>query len=126
MRAAARAPGRSRCGRSRARRGGRGRTPSEAGVTVSVPASVTVPGSVAVHVAVGASAAERDLTGFVVLTRGTTTRRIPYWFRVERPKLRLDPHGALSRTGTYNGNTAGHPARVTSYRYPDGGAVFGF
>jgi len=99
---------------------------SEAGVTVSVPASVTVPGSVAVHVAVGASAAERDLTGFVVLTRGTTTRRIPYWFRVERPKLRLDPHGALSRTGTYNGNTAGHPARVTSYRYPDGGAVFGF
>ena len=63
------------------------------GVAFSVPASVTVPGSFAVKVTVGAKAAERDLTGFVVLTRGTDRRRIPYWLRIERPRLGLDPHG---------------------------------
>jgi hypothetical protein len=71
-----------------------------------------------VSVSVAANAAETDATGFVVLTRGSDRRRIPYWLRIERP--RLGPAVAtLARTGTYTGTTARKPSRVRSYRYPD-------
>jgi subtilisin family serine protease len=95
---------------------------TEPGVSVTVPAQVTVPGPLAVTVQIGPSAAERDLTGFVVLTHGTDTRRIPYWFRVEQPKLGSEPFQTLLRPGTYSGDTRGKPSRVDRYRYPDLGA----
>jgi hypothetical protein len=101
------------------------RQTAAAGVAISVPGSVAVPGSIAVEVSVGASAAEGDVTGFVVLTRGADVRRVPFWFRVERPQLRLDPHGALLRTGTYAGSTTGRKAHVTTYRYPDNPSSLG-
>jgi hypothetical protein len=58
------------------------------------------------------------VTGFLVLSRGTTTRRIPFWFRVTRPQLRLDRQMTLSRPGIHRGNTRGKPSRVSCYRYP--------
>ena len=89
------------------------------GVSVSVPASVTVPGSFTVRVSVAARASESDQTGFVLLTRGTTRRRIPYWFRVEAPRLAGERRRILSRPGTYRDDARRGAARVVSYRYPD-------
>jgi hypothetical protein len=87
-------------------------------VDVTVAAAATVPGPLAVSVTVRAGAAQVEHTGFVVLTRGADTRRIPYWFFVESPKLG-PPSATLTRAGTYSGNTAGRAARVSTYRYPD-------
>jgi subtilisin family serine protease len=89
------------------------------GVTVTAPASVTVPGSLAVTATASASAAPTEATGFVTLTNAATTRRIPFWFYVEDPKLGTEPHGVLTRTGTYTGTTRAKPSIVSGYRYPD-------
>ncbi|MBA3734807.1 MAG: S8 family serine peptidase [Actinobacteria bacterium] len=92
---------------------------SNAAAAVSGPTQVTVPGVLPVRVSVPRGAREGDVTGFVVLTRSGIRRRIPFWFRTERPKLRLDRHTSLARTGNYAGNTSRGASRVTSYRYPD-------
>jgi len=91
----------------------------EAGVTVKAPATVTAPGQLELSVAVGASAAEADETGFVLLTLGSDVRRIPYWFRVTAPKLGTEPSTPLSGPGVYSGNTRGKASLVSAYRYPD-------
>jgi hypothetical protein len=44
---------------------------------------------------------------------------VPFWYRVERPRLPLAPHVSLRSTGIYAGNTLRGRAGVTSYRYPD-------
>jgi subtilisin family serine protease len=88
-------------------------------VTVGVPSSVGVPGRLDVTATADAFAPEADVTGFVVLTLGTSTRRIPLWFRVENPKLGTEPYGTLSRTGKYGGQLRGKKALVGSYRYPE-------
>jgi len=94
-------------------------TPSGALLTPSAP--VVVPGtSVDLMLSVSPNAAEGEATGFVVLTRGTDVRRVPYWFRVESPKLGTEPARTVTHAGTYTGNTAGKPSLVSSYRYPDG------
>jgi subtilisin family serine protease len=92
-------------------------------VEVSVPPTATVPSAIAMTVTVGAGAVQNEHTGFVVLTRGTDVRRIPFWFFVETPRLAA-PSGRLLRPGTYKGDTARGSARVAAYRYPDnpGGA----
>jgi subtilisin family serine protease len=87
-------------------------------VSVGVPAGVTVPGALPVTATVAAGAVQGEHTGFVVLTRGTDTRRIPFWFFVELPRLSA-PVARLTRTGTYKGNTALGKARVDAYRYPE-------
>jgi subtilisin family serine protease len=87
-------------------------------VTVAVPPTVTVPGTLAVTATVGTGAVQGEHTGFVVLTHGTDTRRIPYWFLVSQPRLAA-PVAVLTRPGTYRGNTARGKARVAAYRYPD-------
>ena len=86
---------------------------------VSAQAQVTAPGTLILRVAVPRGASEGDVSGFVVLTRGADRRRIPLWFRVERPRLLRHPRTALARAGTYVGNTARGVARVTAYRYPE-------
>jgi subtilisin family serine protease len=88
------------------------------GTAVSAPATVSVPGSLTLRAAVTKSAAQGDTTGFIVLSRGTTTRRIPFWLRVTVPKLATEQHRLLRRPGIYGGNTAGKPSRVACYRYP--------
>jgi hypothetical protein len=88
-------------------------------VSLTVAPAVTVPGALGIRVTSAKNAEQRDLTGFVALTHGSDSRRIPYWLRVERPQLRLERHGTLRRTGTYKASTRGAPSRVGSYRYPD-------
>ncbi len=89
------------------------------GAPLSVPAQVSVPGLLRVGVVVPRNDREGDVTGFVILSHEGARRRIPFWFRVERPKLRLDRHVALARPGVYAANTMRGTARVASYRYPD-------
>jgi subtilisin family serine protease len=84
-----------------------------------VPASVTVPGTLRVRVTVPRNAQERDVGSFVSLSRNGNGVRIPFWYRVERPRLPLAPHVTLRRTGTFSGDTRRGRAGVTSYRYPD-------
>jgi subtilisin family serine protease len=92
---------------------------SVAGAPLSVPAQATVPGLLPVRAVVPRSAREGEVTGFVILSRDSTRRRIPFWFRVERPQLRLDRQIALVRPGEYAANTSRGASRVSSYRYPD-------
>jgi hypothetical protein len=78
-----------------------------------------------VQAAVRARAAAGEATGFVVLSRGGTRRRIPYWLAVTAPRLASEPHRTLTRPGVYRGDTRGKPARVSAYRYPEGGSGVG-
>jgi subtilisin family serine protease len=96
------------------------------GVTVKpLTATVVAGASLGVQLTVGRTAASGDDSGFVVLTRGSDVRRIPFWFYVEVPKLGLDPHGILHRPGLYHGDTAGKASRVSSYRFPQRGLAPG-
>jgi hypothetical protein len=89
------------------------------GVTVTVPTQVSVPGAFVLGGAVPASAQEGDEAGSVVLRNAAgVTRRIPFWFHVERPRLGSEKHTLLKRPGLHAGNTRGKPSRVTTYRYP--------
>jgi subtilisin family serine protease len=92
------------------------------GLTIALSAPTAAPGtSLGVTVTVAGDAAEGDATGFILLTRGTDVRRVPYWLHVEVPQLAGEKHATILRPGTYGGNTAGKPSRVPSYRYPEGG-----
>jgi subtilisin family serine protease len=88
------------------------------GAGIGVNGDVTVPGRLQLTADAKGARAEGDVTGFVILTRGSVTRRIPFWYRVTSPKLGRDPHGRLTRLGLYRGNTAGRASRVSCYRYP--------
>jgi subtilisin family serine protease len=88
------------------------------GVELRVPPSVVVPGRLAVS-AVARGRRQGEASGFLVLTRGSERRRIPYWLRVASPAITRQPHRLLRRGGTYAANTRGRPALVDSYRYPD-------
>jgi hypothetical protein len=85
---------------------------------VSAPATVSVPGQLALRATIAASAAEGEASGFVVLTRGSDVRRIPWWVGISRPSL---PRAVrtLTRTGTYRGNAARGTAGTAEYRYPE-------
>jgi subtilisin family serine protease len=96
-----------------------------AGASVTVPPVATVPGPIVITAAAAPGAAEATHTGFVVLQRGSDRRRIPFWFRVATPELGLAQATPLTRTGTYHGDTRGHPALVNSYRYPDDARMLG-
>jgi subtilisin family serine protease len=92
---------------------------SARGPVLRAPATVSVPGRLAVRAGAGRGAGERDVTGFVVLRRADgTTRRIPFWYRITRSRLALDPARPLSRPGVYTSTTVGAPSRVDTYRYP--------
>ena len=108
--------------RRRRRRGRPGRqqcTVQQGAGTVSVPATVTVPGTLTVTA--NAATVSQDETGFVVLTNGANTRRIPFWFATSAPKLASEPKTTLTHGGVYRGTTAGAPSLITTYRYPTGG-----
>jgi len=88
--------------------------------TLAVAPTVTVPGTLSVTATAGATSG--DVTGFVVLTRGTDVRRIPFWFVVSTPRLG-GPRPLLTSPGVVKGTTKGAPSRVSVYRYPTGGDV---
>ncbi len=85
---------------------------------VTVPASVTVPGTIPVTATAGTTTG--DVTGFVVLTRGTDVRRVPFWFLVAGPAI-AGSRPLLQKPGVVTGRVSGTSSRVTSYRYPTGG-----
>jgi subtilisin family serine protease len=91
------------------------------GVSVTVPPSVTVPGELAVSATVADQARSGDVTGFVVLTRGTDSRRIPFWLEVDHPVLGTEKATALRAPGLHEATTAGGERKVTHYRYPTSG-----
>jgi subtilisin family serine protease len=92
---------------------------------ITFPPTVTVPGKLPVTVTTSKAAAA-ELRGYIVLTRGTERRRIPYWFRTGAPKLASAKAAPLRRAGTYSSTTKGKPSRVSRYLYPDRPAGFGF
>jgi hypothetical protein len=94
-------------------------------VTLSVPPSVTVPGTLPVSVTT-TSAPEAELSGYVVLTRGSERRRIPYWFRTGAPALGNAPRTLLRRVGLHSSTTKGGTSRVARYRYPERPTGLGF
>ena len=89
--------------------------------TLAVAPTITVPGTLSVTATAGSSPS--DVTGFIVLTRGTDSRRIPFWFAVSAPKLGGEAKTRLTKAGTYKGTTAGAPSLITTYRYPTSGDV---
>ncbi|HEV8687192.1 MAG TPA: S8 family serine peptidase, partial [Gaiellaceae bacterium] len=70
--------------------------------------------SVAVHVSAGAAAGENY--GFVVLRRGETTRRIPYYLAVTRPVLASRPAKPLA--AFQSGDTSSGVSYADQYRFP--------
>ena len=93
----------------------------EPGVTISAASSVSVPSALTVRATVPRSAANGDFTGFVVLTRGADTRRIPFWVEVDHPLLSSEHAQTLSHPGIYTATTLGGPEKVLRYRYPTAG-----
>ncbi len=95
------------------------------GTTISFPGVVTVaPGGetdlpVVVHAP--ADAATGDDYGFILLSNGSVTRRIPYDFKVERPALEQVPVQPLRKV--VQGSTSSGPSLVQQYEYP--GSPFG-
>jgi hypothetical protein len=94
---------------------------NEQGVDVAVPTTVTVPGQLVATATVDGQARSGDVTGFVVLNRGTDTRRIPFWLDVDHPLLGTEPSKPLTTPGLYSGTTAGGERKVSRYRYPTSG-----
>jgi hypothetical protein len=86
--------------------------------TITTDPQVSAPG--ALNVTATAGSASGDVTGFIVLTRGTDVRRIPFWLDVASPRLQTEHALPLSRPGIVQGTTVGAPSRVSSYRYPTG------
>ncbi len=85
---------------------------------VTAPSTATVPGTLSVSVAATPQSGNGDCAGFVVLTRGSDVRRLPFWLGYENPRLGA-PARTLTKAGTYAGNAAGGAANVDEYRYPD-------
>jgi subtilisin family serine protease len=91
------------------------------GVSLSLSAPTAAVGTtLGVTLTVAADAAEGDGQGFVLLSRGSDVRRVPYWLHVEVPRLGAAEHATLTRPGVYGGNTAGRKSLVSAYRYPEG------
>ena len=93
---------------------------ASAGTTIDLPGQISLPpgGEADLSVVANASAgaAAGDDYGFVVLTQGSVSRRIPYGFSVTRPGLAGAKVIPLQKLQL--GTTAGTGSRVSTYRYP--------
>jgi minor extracellular serine protease Vpr len=91
-----------------------------AGAMIDLPATLTVPpGGDALLTAdahASATAAAGDDYGFIVLSKGDVTRRIPYEFTVERPGLESVTPVPLKEVQV--GDTSTGTSKVSSYRWP--------
>jgi minor extracellular serine protease Vpr len=92
------------------------------GASLAVPGSVTVaPGGTVdfpLAAVASADATQGENYGFVILQKGTTTRRIPYFFFVDRPALAADPVKPLKVGGLVAGETSKGTSKVSAYRFP--------
>jgi subtilisin family serine protease len=89
------------------------------GAGVEAPAEVDVPATFTVTATAGPAAEEGERTGFVVLERDGVQRRVPFWFRVTRPKVPTLPTRRLPGAGVYATDTRAGRQVVNAYRYPD-------
>ena len=93
---------------------------ASSGANIDVPSTVTIgPGGTAdlsVTARADAGAPKGDNYGFLVLRRGTITRRVPYAFFVTRPGLATVSARPLARHHT--GTTASGTSRADTYRFP--------
>jgi subtilisin family serine protease len=96
-----------------------------AGARLTTPSTATVPGVLDLELSVAPSAKGGDLDGYVELRRGQDVRRIPFWGRVTEASLARHRPLGLRRSGAVRGTTAGQPALVTRYRYPESPAGVG-
>ena len=92
-----------------------------AGASVQVPSSIDLaPGgtaSVPLIATVGPGATEGTDYGFVLLRKGTETRRVPYLFLVTRPAF--EGVDAKNLDVYQVGTTKSGPSRANIYRYPE-------
>jgi hypothetical protein len=88
------------------------------GISVSAPAAATVPGTITLRASVARSAADSDASGYLVLTRGSDVRRIPYWLHVTARALAREHARRLRGPGTYRGDTRRGRALVSTYKFP--------
>jgi subtilisin family serine protease len=95
------------------------------GISLAVPTSATVPGTVTLRATATRKAAAADASGYLVLTRGSDVRKIPYWLHVTARALTREHARLLLRPGTYSGNTRRGRALVSSYRFPSGSSALG-
>ena len=90
------------------------------GAAITADPAVTIaPGgedSLKLVVRVADNAAAGDNFGFVVLTRGNETRKIPYYFAVTRPGLESKP--ALPLRAVQQGDTSDGLSHANVYRFP--------
>jgi subtilisin family serine protease len=89
------------------------------GASLVLPASVEVPGTLSYELVTTGAAAQGVVSGYVELRRGTDVRRVPYWGRVSVAGLARHRPVALRRVGIHRATTAGRPAHVVGYRYPE-------
>jgi subtilisin family serine protease len=97
------------------------RLPTIGSAVVEAPATVAVPGSLTVTARTTIDPSQQttsEAEGYVVLSRGSERRRIPFWLIVENAQLGA-PSAVLRRTGAYRGDTRGKASRVTGYRFPE-------
>jgi minor extracellular serine protease Vpr len=91
-----------------------------AGVSLELPGVVSVAPGGRIHVPIvahaAADASPGDAYGFVVLQRGSVTRRVPYAFLVTKPALAGAPVLKLKRV--QSGTTKTGANRASVYRYP--------
>ena len=96
-----------------------------AGVQLVVPGAVTIaPGGtaqLAVTASAAANAAAGEAYGFLLLRRGSVTRKVAYAMLVTRPALDSAPVVPLAQIQT--GDTRRGTSRASAYRYP--AAAFG-
>jgi Subtilase family len=85
-------------------------------IHLRLPSQVTVPGALA---ATMFGTGTRQGSGFILLVRGTVTRRIPFWYCHAAARLRRHGYGILKHTGAYFGNTRHRKALVSHYRFPE-------
>jgi subtilisin family serine protease len=90
-----------------------------AGLRLVVPATVNVPGQLDIGLTVARATRAGDLNAYVELRRGAEVRRIPVWGRVTAQQLARHRILSLKGAGVYRSTTAGRPALVSSYRYPE-------
>ena len=80
---------------------------------------MTVPGKLDVTAKVDGSAANGDVTGFVILTHDGQTRRVPFWVEVDHPVLAHEPARTLTHPGIYEATTVGGSTRRRPLPLPD-------
>jgi minor extracellular serine protease Vpr len=91
-----------------------------AGAAIRLPPAVVIPpggeADLAAVAHAGADAAAGENLGFILLRRGSVTRRVPYEFFVGRPQLELMQAQPLRRL--QSGDTRTGPSRVLEYCCP--------